>query len=147
MLSLLRSDVVRVKVALKRIPRSTRTTDSASAGAGAGVNGADAEERYGAEAIKESLTYCDDDGDIITVTSDADFEAALKGTVASSGSSGGAIKFYAEAKDARTSAGITPHAHAHDVVVDGAGYQWLPSTATASTVDVHAGFRIQFSTW
>ena len=47
MLSLLRSDVVRVKVALKLIPRSTRTTDSAgaSAGAGAGVNGADAEVR------------------------------------------------------------------------------------------------------
>lgn len=49
MLSLLRSDVVRVKVALKLIPRSTRTTDSAGAsagaGAGAGVNGADAEVR------------------------------------------------------------------------------------------------------
>ena len=107
------------------------------------------ESRFGLK-IKSKLTY-DDEGDTITVTTDTELEAALK----SAGSSGSCLKVC-----------VFPSLEEEGVQDDGDGglqhltaepngvltdppetpYRWLPPTVPLSVVDVHAGFRIKFST-
>ena len=102
--------------------------------------------------LKPSLSYTDNDGDTITVTTDQEFETALKS--ASSSSSSSSIKFNAvrmvddgdactrSSRSLSSSSGETKSS----AVASGPAYQWLPTTATSSIVDVHAGFRIKFTT-
>lgn len=103
--------------------------------------------------LKPSLSYTDNDGDTITVTTDREFETALKS--ASSSSSSSRIKFNAVrmvddgdacTSGSRSSSSFSSGETKSSAVASGPAYQWLPTTATSSIVDVHAGFRIKFTT-